>query len=258
MIILAAFVPSFGTTAFAFDPSKIVESDASTPKIFKFFFSFRKDGKQEEAVSVLKYAADNGNSAAQWKLGRMYQTGDGVEKNPLEAFNIFKNLVQRSSDTQPNSPDWQFNADALVALGNYYRLGIPGTDVDADPSQARMMYTTAAMVFHHPVAQFELGRMQLRDEGVFGQEKLGVRNLRLAYEKGHVGAEALLGYTLFEGALVRRNPVRGLVMLGNARRRASPDELPWIATLHDEALAIAQPDERSAAFDELLSNVALD
>ena len=48
----------------------------------------------------------------------MYQIGDGVEKNPLEAFNIFKNLVQRNSDVQPNSPDWQFSADALVALIN--------------------------------------------------------------------------------------------------------------------------------------------
>ena len=256
LAVLLAIMPV--TPTLAFDASTIVENDAETPKIFKFFFSFRKDGKEEEALSVLKYAADNGNPAAQWKLGRMYQTGDGVEKDSLAAFDIFQKIAERYPDARPNSPDWQFSADALVALGTYYRQGIPNSNVSVDPGKARMMYTTAAMVFRHPVAQFELGRMQLANEEKFGQGKLGIRNLSLAYEKGHVGAEALLGYSVFEGEHVRRDAVQGLVMLGNARRRANADDLSWIMPLHEEALAIAKPEERGAATQILLSSTALE
>ena len=231
----------------AFDASEIIKGDTGSSKIFEFFHSFRKDGKQEEAVEVLKYAAEQGNSAAQWKLGRMYQTGDGVQQNALQAFEIFQKIASQYPYAVPNTPAWQFCADALMALGNYYRSGIPGTYVTPDNRRAQMMYTTAAMVFRHPGAQFELGRMQIESDNGFGQGRMGVRNLSLAYEKGHVGAEALLGYTFFEGVHTRRDAVRGLVMLGNASRRASERDVEWIRQLHEEAYALAKPEERAEA-----------
>ena len=53
--------------SYAFDASKVIKGETSSSKIFEFFSNFRKDGKQEEAVEVLKFAAQNGNSGAQWK-----------------------------------------------------------------------------------------------------------------------------------------------------------------------------------------------
>lgn len=249
--MLVAAMVGFNGPAFAFDASKALNGDPASNQVFEFFFSFKKKGQPEEALNVLKYAAENGNSAAQWKLGRMYQTGDGVKKDPLAAFRFYQKIVSRYPDIRPNSPDWQFSANAMVALGNYYRVGIPDTSVQADSSKAKMMYTTAAMVFRHPDAQFELGRMQLMNDNGFGQGKLGIRNLGLAYEKGHVGAEALLGYAVFEGTHVRRDPVQGLVMLENASRRANENDLAWIGPLRDEAFALAMPEERRAATNSL-------
>lgn len=237
--------------AFAFDASEVIKGDTGSSKIFEFFHSFRKSGKEEEAIEVLKYAAEHGNSAAQWKLARVYQTGDGVKQDPLEAFKLYQRIAAQYPYARPNTPGWQFSADALVALGDYYRKGIPESVVIPDASKAQMMYTTAAMVFRHPGAQFELGRMQILNDAGFGQGRLGVRNLSLAYEKGHVGAEALLGYVFFEGVHIKRNPVRGLLMLGNASRRASPRDLEWIKPLHDEAFALAMPDERAKATIQL-------
>ncbi|MEM7067490.1 MAG: tetratricopeptide repeat protein [Pseudomonadota bacterium] len=252
----AAALVITGST-YALDASKIIKSDTKSSTIFEFFFDFMNKGQQDDALDVLKYAAEQGNSAAQWKLAKLYERGEeGVERDDLAAFRMYQRIAANYPYARPNSAAWQFSADALVALGNYYRRGIPETLVFADPSKAQMMYTTAAMVFKHPDAQFELGRMQIHNDKGFGQGRLGVRNLKLAYEKGHVGAEALLGYARFEGVHAKRNVVRGLIMLANAKRRATVRDLAWIAPLHDEAFALARPDERALAHTELekLSN----
>ncbi len=243
--------------ALALDASKIVKKDTKSSTIFQLFFDFVEEGKNDDAFDVLKYAADQGNSAAQWKLAKLYETGEqGVERDPLEAFKMFHKVAAKYSFARPNTPTWQFSADALVALGNYYRKGIPNTLVFADPGKAITMYTTAAMIFRHPGAQFELGRMQIENDKVFGQGRLGVRNLGLATEKGHVGAEALLGYAHFEGVHVKRDVVKGLSMLANAKRRAAAAEYEWISQLHDEAFAIARPDQRTKALELMHQKIA--
>ncbi len=249
---LVLAVPLFAGTAHALDASNIIKKDTKSSTIFEFFFDFMNKGQKDDAIDVLKYAAEQGNSAAQWKLAKLYERGEeGIERDHLAAFRMYQKIAANYPYARPNSAAWQFSADALVALGNYYRRGIPDTLIFADAHKAQMMYTTAAMVFKHPDAQFELGRMQIQNDKGFGQGRLGVRNLCLAYEKGHVGAEALLGYARFEGIHAKRDVVLGLVMLGNAMRRANARDLAWIAPLHDEAFALARPHERVRAMKEL-------
>ena len=236
---------------YAFDASQILKEDSKSTEVFQFFFEFRNDGKKEEAIEVLRYAAENGNSAAQWKLARIYQTGDGVQQDQLAAFNMFKRIAAQYSNARPNSPNWQFAADAFVELGDYHIKGINNSSIRPDETAARIMYTTAAMVFRHPDAQFKLGRMQIRSDKGFGQARQGIRNLGLAYEKGHIGAEALLGFAIFEGEHIKRDRVRGLVMLGNALRRSQTIDQEWIRQLHDEAFSLAHPEERTEAYLQL-------
>lgn len=253
LVAMTALAAINSAPSLAFDASKVIKKDTPANQIFQFFFKFKEDGKQEEAVEVLKYAAENGNSAAQWKLARVYQTGDGVQQNSLEAFMIFQKIANQSSYAVPNTPSWHYGADAFVALGNYYRNGIPNTVIKADESKARVMYTTAAMIYRHPEAQFELGRLQINNDKVYGQARSGIRNLSLAYEKGHVGAEALLGYSIFEGVHTQYDPVRGLFMLGNAKRRASARDLEWINQIYDEAYSLARPEDRRKAVEKLMN-----
>ena len=253
LLLALPLVLSVGlTSSYAFDASKVIKGDAASGQIFQYFFKFKEDGKSEEAVEVLKYAADKGNSAAQWKLARIYQTGDGVEQNELEAFMMFQKIAQQSAYAIPNTANWQYGADAFVALGKYHYNGIPNTYVSRDENKARVMFTTAAMVYRHPEAQFELGRIQINNDKIYGQGRSGIRNLSLAYDKGHVGAEALLGYSIFEGVHTKYDPVRGLYMLGNAKRRASADDLEWINQIHDEAYSLARPEHRAEAVRQLL------
>jgi TPR repeat protein len=164
---------------------------------------------------------------------------------------MFHKVAAKYSLARPNTPSWQFSADALAALGNYYRTGIPNTLVFKDTAKAVTMYTTAAMVFRHTDAQFQLGRMQILNDKIFGQGRLGVRNLRFAEEKGHVGAEALLGYAHLEGIHVKQDIVKSLVMLAHAKHRATANEYEWVSQLHDEAFALARPDQRAKAMQQL-------
>ena len=244
------------STAYAFDASAVLKKESKTSEIFQFFFDFEKEGKKDEAMEVLKYAADHGNSAAQWKLGRIYQTGNGAEKDHLAAFRMFQRIAAQSSFVRPNTPGWQFSGNAFVQLGDYHLKGIHNTIIKPDPVKAEVMYTTAAMVFRHPDAQFKLGRMQVEAGNALGKARQGVRNLGLAYDKGHVGAEALLGYIIFEGEHVKRNPVKGLYMLGNALKRSSDHDSEWIRQIHDEAYSIAHPDDRTQAVLKLSDSSA--
>ena len=57
----------------------------------------------------------------------------------------------------------------------------------------------AAANYRNPTAQFEMGQMFLRGEGGLKKSvKRAGQWLQLAAEKGHAGAQALLGQLLFE------------------------------------------------------------
>src|SRR5205085_2785705 len=95
-----------------------------------------RDGKRDEAVIALEYAARQGVPGAMWKLGRMYADGDGVEKNPLRAFEYFLDLAKRHGDGPPGTQQARFAADAVVALGLFFLEGIPNSSIKADPKLA--------------------------------------------------------------------------------------------------------------------------
>ena len=148
--------------ALAFDPEKVFEEKKPAPgKIIRFFLNAWKKGDNEDAIGALKYAADQGDHGAQWKLGQMYANGQGVQKSDAEAFYLYKQIADSYPNAQPGTADWTFTANAMVALGKYYLTGIPDAGIAADPYEARVMFTTAATYFGHSEAQFQLARLHL-------------------------------------------------------------------------------------------------
>lgn len=227
--------------ASAFDRKNAETSGESPWKVFRFGFSAYKKGKKGEAIEAYRYAAEKGQLGASWKLGRMYAEGDGVRRNDYEAFKFFVDIASR--DVQPGSPDEAYVSDALVAIANYLRRGIPGTPVRANPSAARDYYMRAAATYRNPDAQFEMGRMFLFGDGVRRNIKQAGRWLQLATEKGHSGAQALLGNLLYQSGRV----VRGLAMMTVALERAGPHDRPWIRTMQEEAFGLAGEGDRRTA-----------
>ena len=234
-----------------FDDKTGVKPQSSPWAVFQFGFSAYKSGHKDQAVEAYKYAAENGQIGATWKLARMYAEGDGVARDDYEAFKFFSEIVDQ--DVEPGSPEESYVSDALVALGDYLRKGIPGSPVTENEVAAQEYYMRAAANYRNPNAQFEMGQMFLKGEGgVKASVKQAGRWFQLAAEKGHAGAQATLGHLLFQSGKV----VRGLAMMTAALERASPADQPWIRGMQEEAFATAGEADRRTAIslaDDILT-----
>ncbi|MGX5801962.1 tetratricopeptide repeat protein [Bradyrhizobium sp. Arg314] len=234
-----------------FDDKTGVKPQSSPWAVFQFGFSAYKNGHKDQAVEAYKYAAENGQIGATWKLARMYAEGDGVTRDDYAAFKFFSEIVDQ--DVEPGSPEESYVSDALVALGDYLRKGIPGTPVEENDVAAQEYYMRAAANYRNPNAQFEIGQMFLKGEGgVKASVKQAGRWLQLAAEKGHAGAQATLGNLLFQSGKV----VRGLAMMTAALQRAPAVDQPWIRNMQEEAFAAAGEADRRTAIslaDDILT-----
>ena len=225
-----------------FDDKTAAEKNSNPWMVFRFGFSAYKSGHKDQAVEAYRYAAENGQLGATWKLARMYAEGDGVARDDYEAFKFFNEIAQQ--DVEPGSPEESYVSDALVALGSYMKSGIPGTPVEPNAIAAQEYYTRAAANYRNANAQFELGKMLLAgDGGVRTSIRQAARWLQLAAEKGHAGAQATLGNLLFQSGKV----VRGLAMMTAALERATPNDQPWIRDMQEEAFSLAPEADRRTA-----------
>jgi uncharacterized protein len=245
--VVAASTFGGAGSAFAFDDKvfddKTSPSKSSSPwAVFRFGFSAYKSGHKDQAVEAYRYAAENGQIGATWKLARMYAEGDGVTRDDYEAYKFFTEIAQQ--DVEPGSPEESYVSDALVALGAYLKAGIPGSPVEADAVAAQDYYMRAAANYRNPDAQFEVGKMLMTGEGGARKSlRQAARWLQLAAEKGHAGAQATLGNLLFQSGKV----VRGLAMMTAALERAAPKDQHWIRNMQEEAFSLADEKDRRTA-----------
>lgn len=239
-------VPGLGLIepAFAFDGSTVPSATAVlTPGDAARGAGHPADDKAK-ALTALQYAAEQGQPAAQWKLGQMYAAGDGVQQDALRAFDYFSEIANNHPDATPGTAEASIASNAFIALGRYYLTGIPNTKIVADRARAREMFFYAATYFRDAEAQYELGRMYL--DGTPSDPHEAARWFQLAANKGHCRAEAVLGDILFKGQYVPRQAARGLMWLMLGKDCAGTDEA-WVKPLYDNAVHRASDDEEAMA-----------
>ena len=230
--------------AFAFDGTTTPNTAALTPNDGVRSNTNHPLDEKAKALTALQYAADQGQPAAQWKLGRMYADGDGVPQDQIRAFNYFSEIANTHPDESPGTAQARFVANAFVSLGHYYLTGIPNSKIKANAARARELYTYAATYFGDADAQYELGRLYLDSSPNDPHE--AARWFQLAANKGQCRAEAALGDILFQGQHVPRQAARGLMWLTLSKDCAGPDEA-WVKPLYDNAFRRANDDERQMA-----------
>ncbi len=224
-------------------------ANAPAPTPFEAFRSGAralKAGENAKAVTSLEYAAEQGHTAAQWKLGRMYAEGEGVKQDDIRAFQYFSRIANAHAEDSPEAPQSRYVANAFVALGHYYLGGIPNSAIRADPGRAREMFSYAASYFGDPDAQYNLARLYFDGIGSPKDPRYAARWLGLAANKGQYQAQAMLGQMLFKGEYVPRQAARGLMWLTLARDSSATSE-KWIADMYDAAFKLATDDERQMA-----------
>ncbi|WP_208977743.1 tetratricopeptide repeat protein [Labrenzia sp. 011] len=198
-------------------------------------------GDKTGALGSLRYAAENGQPMAAWKLGEMYAKGDGVQEDDLKAFQYYSQIVREHGEDRPDAPDAPFVSSAFVALGSYYLNGIDGA-VPKNESRARQIFTHAASYFGDADAQYELGRMYQSTNS-----RMAVRWYNLAALKGHVGAQARLGETLYSLGSSDKKKARGLMWLTVAREQAAGPDAGWINSMHEQYFAVSPEPVRQMA-----------
>lgn len=204
-----------------------------------------------DQIAALEAAATAGDPMAQWQLGLMYESGEGVAKDKAKAFGYFAQIADQHADTAPKGVEADIVAHSFVKMGEYYKDGVPEAGIPQDDDYATKLILHAASYFGDADAQYKVGELYL-DESELGDNPIqSARWLSLAARKGHAGAQAKLGNILFNGdGDLAANPVEGLMWLTVASRRAigTPDA-GWIDDLLNAAMSIANPDQRKQAVE---------
>lgn len=201
-----------------------------------------------EGTSKLEVAAELGVLNAQLKLARKYAVGDGVAANQKQAFDIYQRIIRDHADVRPSYGSAQGVARAVVALGNYYRVGIPGA-LEADKSRAVMLLHYASSYLGNADAQFDLAQMYLKGEGVQRNVRLALSWLANASKKRHGHSQALLGELLWRGSKsIPRQAEKGLALMALALQNVADEaEAQRIADLYEDALMQSKADVRERA-----------
>jgi TPR repeat protein len=202
----------------------------------------------KDLVAALEDAALAGQPMALYQLGLMYESGEGVARDPVKAFGYFSQIADEHADTAPKGVEADIVAQSFLKVGEYYRTGLPEAGIPKNESYSNKLVMHAASYFGDADAQFKVGEMFL-DEKELGDSPLqSARWLNLAARKGHAGAQAKLGAMLFNGEGITADQVEGLMWLTVASRRAigTADE-SWINDLLNDATSIASADQRQQA-----------
>lgn len=199
----------------------------------------------DDLVAALEDAALAGQPMALYQLGLMYESGEGVEKDPVKAFGYFSQIADEHADTAPRGVEADIVAQSFLKVGEYYRRGLPEAGISKNEDYSNRLVMHAASYFGDADAQFRVGELYLDDTELGDNPLQSARWLNLAARKGHAGAQAKLGNLLFNGEGIERDPVEGLMWLTVASRRAvGTADQGWIEELLNNAMSLATPEDR--------------
>lgn len=162
-ILLALFV-CMGTTA------------QNADKLYKQGKELYDAKKYNEAFPRLKAAAEKGHKKAQYRLGRCYDKGRGVEKNDAKAFEWYSKSAA------------QDYAKAQYQVGKCYKDG-EGTKKDRKKA---VEYFKKAALQENADAQYQLGKAYLKGKGIAADPEKASQLLKKAVKNPKGGADIML------------------------------------------------------------------
>lgn len=203
-----------------------------------------------DLIAALEDAALAGQPMALFQLGLMYESGEGVDKDPVKAFGYFSQIADEHADTAPKGVEADIVAQSFLKIGEYYRQGLPEAGIPKNEAYSNKLIMHAASYFGDADAQYKVGELYLDDAELGDNPLQSARWLNLAARKGHAGAQAKLGNMLFNGDGIEADPVEGLMWLTVASRRAAgTSDSGWIHDLLTNAMSVATPEQRKQAVE---------
>ncbi|MDR1276015.1 MAG: DUF2628 domain-containing protein [Candidatus Accumulibacter sp.] len=193
-----------------FDPEQIrkaaEQGDAAAQTRLGLMYYLGGEGVPEDVVQAAEWlnrAAEQGHAAAQFSLGTMYATGVGVAKNNRKAFE----WIQKAAE--------QGYAMAQVNLGAMYSLG---HGVAKSDRKAFEWWQKAAEQ-GNAKAQAKLGAIYSLGHGVAKNDRKAFEWFQKAAEQGNADAQSLLGINYWQGAGVIRDRKKACQLWETAAHR---------------------------------------
>ena len=208
--------------------------------------AYRK-GDYERAATLFRKESDDGNIVADWYLGHMYRQGLGVPRNDAMAYSYYSRVADSYDPDEDDQNRLRITVDAMVRLADYQRTGAVNAGIQPDPAGAARSYLKIATAYGHPAAQYALGVMSIKGQGVKKNPSQGLKWLMAAARKRYAPAEAYLGELYLEGRIVQGDRTRALMWYILARQSARPEENPEIFDRYTQLENTVDPDERIEA-----------
>ncbi len=194
-----------------------------------------RSGNYNRAVKFFRRASDDGNIVADWYLGHMYRQGRGVPRDDAAAFTYYSRVADHYDPDEGDQNRLRIVVDSMVRIADYQRTGAANAGLKANPQAAAKAYLKIATAYGHPAAQYALGVMSIKGQGVKKNPQQGLKWLIASARKRYAPAEAFLGELYWEGKVVRADRTRALMWYILARQSARPEENPEI---YDRALQL--------------------
>lgn len=185
-------------------------------------------GDYERAAKFFRKASDDGEIVADWYLGHMYRQGLGVPRDDAMAYSYYTRVSEHYDPDEANGKRLRITVDAMVRLADYQRTGAVNAGLEPDPRAAAQTYLKVATAYGHPAAQYALGVMNIKGDGMKRNPQQGLKWLMASARKRYAPAEAYLGELYWEGKVVRADRTRAVMWYILARDSARPEENPEI------------------------------
>ncbi|MBC8037873.1 MAG: sel1 repeat family protein [Rhizobiales bacterium] len=205
------------------------------------------DGKYGRALKYFRRASEDGNIVADWYLGHMYRLGRGVPREDATAYSYYSRVAELYDPDEPDKNRLRITVDAMVHVADYQRTGAASAGIARNPASAARAYLKIATTYGHPAAQYALGVMSIKGQGMKRNPQQGLKWLIASARKRHASSEAYLGEIYLEGKLVRADRTRAVMWYILAKQSARPEDNPEIFDRAAQLEGNVSKDERLEA-----------
>lgn len=180
------------------------------PDVARFKYQYARalyaDGEFDAALKELNEASDAGHVRASYLLGRLYQFGAAVKRDPAKAIPLFEAGAKRGD------PYSQY------ALGRALVTGL-GTKPDVERGMAMV---TSAAESGHTYAMNMLGGEYLSGDHVKKDDARALKFINESADREDVFGMVLLGVLYRDGSGVEKNATRAAELFEKARAKGHP------------------------------------
>ncbi len=193
----------------------------------------QKASTQESAdVNKLHHAAEQGDAKAQYNLGVIYSSGQGVPQDYAQAVAWYRKAAEQGL------------APAQFNLGLLY---LDGKGVRQDYTQAVVWFSKAAEQ-GVASAQFNLGFSYVHRHGVRQDYAQGVAWYRKAAEQGNTDAEFNLGLLYLDGKGVPQDSAQAVAWFRKGAEQGNVDAQYNLGSLYDSGQGVRQDYAQAAVW----------